>query len=148
GEELRSTAFDEWYDLDFGAFSGIDRASINVDNDLLGVQVGLQAMWDVFPSVAIGGSLKGGVAANFVSRDRSFIDLDNDPSDFAYADSHDDTGFAQFVEFNPRVDVALSDSTTLTIGGTVLWINETSNAAAHYETVADVTDGNLRDDDD
>lgn len=142
GEELRSIADDN------GPVGGIDidRVTIDVDNDLVGVQVGLQGMWQVASNVAVGGSVKAGVAANFVNRDRS---LSTDDASFpAYANGHDDTGFAEFAEFNPRIDIALSDTATLTIGGTALWINETSRAASHYQSVADATDSNLRDDDD
>lgn len=146
GEELTSTAFDEFDDLPGGGDNGIDRAFVGVDNDLVGLQIGLQGMWNLTSNVAIGGALKGGVAANFVDRERSFA---TDNASFTpFADSHDDTGFAQFAEFNPRLDIALSESATLTIGGTVLWINETSRATSHYESLADATDSNLRDDDD
>lgn len=147
GEELTSTAFDEFDDLPGGVFdNGIDRAFVGVDNDLVGLQVGLQGMWNLTSNVALGGSLKGGIAANFVDRERSFA---SDNGNYApYANSHDDTGFAQFAEFNPRVDIALSETATLTIGGTVLWINETSRAASHYQTLANAADSNLRDDDD
>lgn len=142
GEELRSAAFD-----DVGTLTEIDRSVIDVDNDLVGLQIGLQGMWGIGSRVAVGGSLKGGIAANFINRDRSFIDIDAGP-DLIYADTHDDTGFAQFAEFNPRIDVALSESATLTFAGTVLWINETTRAVDHYETVADVDDANLRGDED
>lgn len=146
GEELNSAAFDSANDLPGGGDNDIDRAFIGVDNDLVGLQIGIQGMWQVTSSVSIGGSLKGGIAANFVDRERSFGADDNNT--FDYANSHDDTGFAQFAEFNPRVDIALSETATLTIGGTVLWINETSRATSHYQTLADATDSNLRDDDD
>lgn len=145
GEELRGAAFDESDDL-AGTDNDIDRFAIEVDNDLVGVQVGLQAMWDITPSVSIGGSLKGGLAANFASRDRSFS---SDNATFpAYANSTDDTDLAEFAEFNPRIDIALGDSASLTIGGTVLWINETSRAVSHFSTVANSADSNLRADDD
>jgi hypothetical protein len=145
GEELTSIAFDEANDL-AGTDNEIDRAFIGVDNDLVGLQIGLQGMWSVASNVSIGGSLKGGIAANFVDRERSFAsDNLNYP---AYANSHDDTGFAEFAEFNPRIDITLSDTATLTIGGTVLWINETSHATSHYQALADATDGNVRADDD
>jgi len=103
-------------------------------------------MWKVWDCVSIGGALKGGVGANFVDRERRFAS--DNSNTFDYANSHDDTGFAQFAEFNPRVDIELSETATLTIGGTVLWINETSRAASHYQTVVDSTDSNLRDGDD
>lgn len=145
GEDLVSIAFDEANDLS-GADNDIDRAFIGIDNDLVGLQIGLQGMWNLTSNISLGGSLKGGIAANFVDRERSFSsDNLNYP---AYANSHDDTGFAQFAEFNPRLDIALSETATLTIGGTVLWINETSRAASHYATVADATDSNVRDGDD
>lgn len=143
GEELFSEAFDDPNDLT--GDNDIDTSLIGVDNDLVGLQIGLQGMWQLTSNVSIGGTLKGGIAANFVDRERAFVDQDGGLN---YADSHDDTGFAQFAEFNPRLDIALSDTATLTIGGTVLWINETSRAASHYETLADTTDSNLRDDDD
>ncbi|MBP6010652.1 MAG: hypothetical protein KBA31_00350 [Alphaproteobacteria bacterium] len=145
GEELRGAAFDDPDDLT-GADNDIDRFGIEIENDLVGVQIGLQAMWDITPSVAIGGTLKGGVAANFASRDRSFsADNGNFP---AYTNSSDDTDLAEFAEFNPRIDIALSQSASLTIGGTVLWINETSRAVSHFQTVANSADSNLRADDD
>lgn len=145
GEDLNGVAFDEANDL-AGTDNEIDRFGIDVDNDLVGLQVGLQGMWNVTSSISVGGALKGGIAANFVTRDRAFASDNSNTLD--YANGHDDTGFAQFAEFNPRVDIALSETATLTIGGTVMWINETSRAASHYQTLADRTDGNLREDDD
>jgi hypothetical protein len=148
GEDLGSVAFDESDDLPGGVFDNdIDSAFIGIDNDLVGLQVGLQGMWAVTSSISVGGSLKGGIAANFVDRERSYFGTGGGALP-AFSDSHDDTGFAQFAEFNPRVDIALSETATLTIGGTVMWINETSRAASHYQTLADRTDGNVRDDDD
>lgn len=145
GENLSSSAFDSPNDLT--GDDDIDTAFIGIDNDLVGLQIGLQGMWQVSSNISIGGSLKGGLAANFVDRERSFVDQDGAPS-LIYADSRDDTGFAQFAEFNPRIDIALSETATLTIGGTVLWINETSRAASHYETLADTADASVRDGDD
>lgn len=145
GEELDGIVFDEPSDVT-GATNNIDRFNIDVDNDLVGLQIGLQGMWQVASNVSIGGTLKGGIAANFVNRDRTFGS--DDTNTFDYANGHDDTEFAEFAEFNPRIDVALSDTATLTIAGTALWINETSRAASHVQTLADRTDGNLRADDD
>ena len=144
GEELKSTVFDAVGDVIGG--NGIDDVSVEVDNDLVGLQIGFQTMWDISPTVSIGGTLKGGVAANFLSRDRSFRDRDGEIGNLIYADNADDTGFAQFAEFNPRIEIVLGDSATLTVGGTVLWINDTTRAAAHYQSVANTADSDLRDD--
>lgn len=144
GDELTTVIFDEEDDLITPDF--VDRVGINVENNLVGLQIGLQGMWDVSSSVSIGGSIKGGIAANFVTRDRSFSS-DNDALN-GYSNGNDDTGFAQFAEFNPRVDVALSDTATLSIGGTVLWLNDVSEAPSHFQTVSDRDDANIRDDDD
>ncbi|NOT41939.1 MAG: hypothetical protein HOP13_15785 [Alphaproteobacteria bacterium] len=145
GEDLSGVAYDEANDFS-GVDNGIDRFNIGVDNDLVGLQVGLQGMWDLGSHVAVGGSIKGGLAANFASRDRAF---GSDNSNvFDYANSIDDTGFAQFVEVNPRIDLKLSENATITVAGTALWINETTRADSHFETVANGADANIRDDDD
>lgn len=146
GEELKSTVFDEPGDLTGG--NGIDDLNIEVDNDLVGLQIGLQTRWNISPTVSIGGTLKGGIAANFLNRDRSFRDRDGDLGNLIYSDNADDTGFAQFAEFNPRIEVVLGDSATLTVGGTVLWINDTTRAASHYQSAANTADSALRDDED
>lgn len=143
GEDLTSSVFDEPDDLTFD--NDIDDLTINIDNDLIGFQIGFQSMWDISPTVSLGGTLKGGIGGNFVSRDRLFVSQNGGLN---YADSVDDEGFAQFAEFNPRLEVILGDSATLSVAGTVLWINETTRAADHYQSVANRNDRDLRDDDD
>ena len=145
GEELRLVAFDSAVQL---AGNIGDRIAISVDNDMLGLQAGFQGMWNIWSFVAIGGNVKGGLAANFVDRSRSFSADNGDLVIPDFTDNLDGTGFAQFVEVNPRIDIVLGQSETLTIAGTALWINETSRALSHFETATDVTDANLRDDDD
>ena len=145
-EELKTTVFDEISDLTGG--NGIDDVAIQVDNDLVGVQIGFQSMWDISDCVSIGGTLKGGIAANFVSRDRSFRDREGGIGDLVYTDSIDDSGLAAFAEFNPRIEFVLGDSATLAVGGTVLWINDTARAASHYQSVANTADRDVRDDED
>jgi hypothetical protein len=124
-----------------------DFVQLSTNNDLVGLQVGLEGDWNLSSNVMIGGSLKGGIAANFVSRDRSFTDTDG--ASIPFADSINDTGFAQFAEFNPRLTVALSDSASLVVGGNVLWLNEVAEAAPHFPTAGNSNDlTNLRDDED
>jgi hypothetical protein len=145
GEELRFVAFDS-----AAASAGNigDRIAISVDNDMLGLQAGFQGMWNIWSIVAIGGNIKGGLAVNFVDRSRSFSADNGDLVIPDFTDNRDGTGFAQFVEVNPRIDIVLGQSATFTIAGTALWINETSRALSHFESATDVTDANLRDDDD
>jgi hypothetical protein len=144
-EKLATTVFDELNDFN-GTDTDIHRVSLSTQNNLAGLQIGLEGEWNLTQDMIFAASLKGGVAANFVSRDRSFRSDDNALDN--RNDQIDDTGFAQFVEFNPKLAYKLNDSATLVVGGNVTWLNEVSTASSHYATAGLSTDRNIRDDDD
>ena len=78
-----------------------DHATIRTDNRLVGLQLGLQHMFDVGDVMRIGGSIKGGLYNNFVDRNRTFVSENRlDLRSFESTD-HENV-FAQGVEFNPR----------------------------------------------
>lgn len=144
-DKLSTVVFDELNDFN-GTDTGIDRVGITATNNLAGLQIGLEGEWNLTQDLTFAASLKGGVAANFASRDRSFRSDDN--TDNNRNDAIDDTGFAQFVEFNPKLAYKLNDNATLVVGGNVLWLNEIGTASSHYATAGLSTDRNIRDNED
>lgn len=144
-DKLSTVVFDELNDFN-GTDTDIDRVGITATNNLAGLQIGLEGEWNLTQDLTFAASLKGGVAANFASRDRSFRSDDN--IDNNRNDAIDDTGFAQFVEFNPKLAYKLNDNATLVVGGNVLWLNEIGTASAHYATAGLSTDRNIRDNED
>jgi hypothetical protein len=111
-----------------------DRVGIRIDNQLVGLQLGLQHMFDVGDAVRIGGSIKGGLYNNFVDRNRTFASENNIHIRSFESTLHDNV-FAQAVEFNPRVEVKLAEGTYLTAAGQFLWLNNVSTALPHYRTI-------------
>ncbi len=124
-----------------------DRATIRTDNRLVGLQLGLQHMFDVGDVMRIGGSIKGGLYNNFVDRNRTFASENRiDIRSFETTD-HKNV-FAQGVEINPRVEFKLAEGTYLTASGQFLWLNNVSTALPHYATVNASGDHDVRANDD
>ncbi|MDH4981001.1 hypothetical protein [Hyphomicrobium sp. D-2] len=108
-----------------------DHATIRVDNRLVGLQLGLQHMFDIGDSLRIGGSVKGGLYNNFVDRNRGFTS-ENALHNRAFENSNSKSVFAQSVEINPRVELKIAEGTYLTASGQFLWLNNVSTALPHY----------------
>lgn len=125
-----------------------DRAAIRVDNQMVGLQLGLQHMFDVGGAMRIGGSIKGGLYNNFVDRNRSFVSENRiDLRSFESTD-HKNV-FAQAVEFNPRVEFKLSEGVYLTASGQFLWLNNVSTALPNYGSIGYInSDHDVRANDD
>jgi hypothetical protein len=133
-ERLSTVAYDEANDLQ-GTDNDIDRARIETTNFLYGLQVGLQGMMPVGNGVSVGGSVKGGLLANFISVERKFSSDDNLAN--TIRDDGDDIGFAQFVEIMPRVSWQIAPGVDLTASGMLLWINGVSEATSYFSKVTD-----------
>jgi hypothetical protein len=149
GEELSSTAIQDADDVPGGSDNDRDHIDIRADNRLLGLQIGLDQMFDVGDFMRVGGSIKGGLYNNFVDINGTFISENRpDLRNFARSD-HDDV-FSQVVEFNPRIEFKLAEGTYLTAAGQFLWINNVSTALPHYATAEEDLGGlhNVRANDD
>jgi hypothetical protein len=112
-----------------------DRATVRVDNHLVGLQLGLQHMFDLGEAVRIGGSVKGGLYNNFVDRNRTFVS-ENRIDLRSYESNDHKNVFAQAVEFNPRIELKIAEGTYLTASGQLLWLNNVSTALPHYGSIA------------
>lgn len=138
GEQLSSTTMDQADDVPWlGTDTQRDHVSIRTDNYLLGVQLGLQHMFDVGDFVRIGGSIKGGLYNNFVDRNRTYVS-ENRPDLRSFDTSHSANVFAQGLEINPRLEFKLSDSVFLTASGSLLWLNNVSTPLSHFASVEDI----------
>ena len=120
-----------------------DAVSIQTDNYLVGLQVGMEHMWDVGEGLKLGGSVKGGLYANEAQRTRSFLSR-NQTQTRAQQNTLDDSAFAQAVEINPRIEFELAKGVSLSAGATFLWLNNVSGAFSQYATVTDLDDRNIR----
>ncbi|MCC7250266.1 hypothetical protein [Hyphomicrobium sp.] len=141
GEQLSSTTMDQADDVPWlGSDNQRDHVSIRTDNYLLGMQIGLQHMFDVGDFVRIGGSVKGGFYNNFVDRNRTYVS-ENRPDLRSFDTSHSASVFAQGLEINPRLELKLTDNVFLTASGSFLWLNNVSTPLQHFASVEDI-DGN------
>lgn len=148
GEQLGSTTMDTDDDVPWLGNDDVrDHVSIRADNYLLGMQIGLQHMFDVGPSVRIGGSVKAGLYNNFVDRNRTFVS-ENRPDLRSFENSDSGNVFAQGVEINPRIEFKLDEGVILTASGTFMWLNNVSTALPHYASAEDLDDHNIRANDD
>lgn len=138
-EELDATVFDT-----FPAGSGTDnhRIGIDVTNDLYGVQAGWEGYVPLAPGVSVGGRVAGGLFANRVERRRRLFDQDTPAN--RYTDNLTETEFSQMVEVNPKVLIDLGSGATLTLGGTVLWLNDVSEASPHWSNMLNLGDRSSR----
>jgi hypothetical protein len=123
-----------------------DHVTVSMDNRLVGLQVGLQHMFDVGDVMRIGGSIKGGLYANLVDRNRTFVTENVNARSYEATDH--DTVFAQGVEFSPRVELKLAEGTYLTAAGQFLWLNNVGTALPHYATATVGADHDVRATDD
>lgn len=127
----------------FGSTTAIDAVTIQTRNYLFGPQIGLEGMFDIGGGVKVGGSVKAGLFANFVERERSFISR-NQTQTRAQQNFSGKTAFAQGVEVNPRIEIPLARGVTFKVGGQLLWLNNISTAFPQYATVTDLQDHNVR----
>jgi hypothetical protein len=140
GEALSSTTLDSADAVTVPPPSGStgfqlrDRATVRTDNRLVGVQLGFEHMFDVGDFVRIGGSIKGGLYNNFVDRNRTFVSENRLDIRSFEATDHKNV-FAQGVEFNPRVELKLTDGMYLTAAGQFLWLNNVSTALPNYGSI-------------
>lgn len=132
-DDLRTTAFDDINDFN-GTGDDVVDGDVRVRNRLAGLQLGVSG--DVYSGsvVTLGGMLRGGLMANFVGVDTRYLERD-DPD--LLEKSYNDVGFAQYVEFSPRVGVAVSDSVELGLTGELMWINGISAAGDHFQGITD-----------
>jgi hypothetical protein len=135
GEHLTTTSIRRSVDTPPSASgnSQRDHAGVRMDNQLVGVQLGLQHMFDVGDAMRIGGSVKGGLYSNFVDRNRT-VNSEN-RVDRSWEGSDHDRVFAQGVEINPRIEFKLAEGTYLTAAGQFLWLNNVGTAVPHYDTI-------------
>jgi hypothetical protein len=125
-----------------------DRVTVRTDNRLVGLQLGLEQMFNVGDALRIGGSIKGGLYNNFVDRNRTFVSEKNQGARAFEATDHDNV-FAQAVEFNPRIELKLAEGTYLSAAGQFLWLNNVSSALPNYGSIASIhSDHDVRADDD
>lgn len=143
GEGLGATVMEETDDVPGGG-SGTarDMVSVRTDNRMLGVQAGLQGMFDLGGGIHVGGNVKAGIYDNSVYRRRTFFSLNQ--SSRNQDSSNDDHVTSWGVEANPRVEFKLSDSVFLTASGTFLWLGNVSQAVDQYATITDLDDHDLR----
>jgi predicted porin len=147
GEQLSETAMKTADDVPWlGTSEARDHAAVRLDNRLLGVQLGLQHMFDVGDVMRIGGSIKGGLYNNFVDRNRTLVAENRVDRSFEATD-HDNV-FAQGIEINPRVEFKLAEGTYLTAAGQFLWLNNVSTSLQHLPYIGLEDDHDVRADDD
>ncbi len=120
--------------------------SIGVDNNLYGVQAGWEGYFKVSSSISFGGRFAGGLFLNRVERERSFFDQDTPGN--AYSDEINDNEFSQMLEANPRILVDIGNGVALSLGGTVLWLNDISQASPHFSSLLNQDDKDTRADED
>jgi hypothetical protein len=139
GEVLSSSTMDTANSVPgIGTETLRDHVAIRTDNRLVGLQVGLQHMFDVGAGIRIGGSIKGGLYSNFVDRNRTFVS-ENRPDLRSFESTDHENVFAQGVEINPRFEFKLAEGTYLTAAGQFLWLNNVSTALPHYASIEDFT---------
>lgn len=143
GEGLGATVMEETDDFPGqGSGTARDMVSVRTDNRLLGLQAGLQGMFDLGDGLRVGGNVKAGIYDNSVYRRRTFFSLNQSSRN---QDSSDDDHVVSYgVEANPRVEFKLSDSVFLTASGTFLWLGNVSQAADQYANITDLDDHDLR----
>ena len=129
-----------------GLGDDIDRVHISSTNDLFGVQAGIEGMFPVTDMISIGGRATVGIYANHATLDRHYS-ADDTSSPFntqSVSGSSSETGFAQSFEISPRVELAVSDNSSISIGGIFLMLNGVDEPGTHYAQIgADDTTGNL-----
>lgn len=119
-----------------------DRPFVRTDNYLIGVQAGLQGMFDLGGGLSVGGNVKAGIFDNEVVRRRAFFSENQSVRNMDITDRDRDVAWG--VDVNPRVNLQLSDNAFLTVAGTFLWLGNVSQAVDHFVAVADRDDNDLR----
>jgi hypothetical protein len=119
---------------------------IRTRNNMYGVQLGWEGYVPLGSGISIGGRFAGGLFANSIERDRAFRDQDT-PSN-AHNDGVSEVEFSQMLEANPKIMFDLGGGVSLTVGGTVIWLNDVSQAATHWSNMLNLNDNDVRADDD
>ena len=144
-EELSTAVFNDANDF-AGLDNEIDRANVEVDNRMIGLQVGVEGEQPVSEGVTVGGFVKGGLLANFIDVETSFAS-DDAPAN-ALNKGYDDIGFAQFIEASGNVSVRLTESASLVASGMLLWVNGVNEAGDNYSQVSDAQATGIGNDED
>lgn len=140
-EELEATLFDN-----FPPDDNNHNVSIRTRNNMYGLQLGWEGSIPVGSGVSIGGRFAGGIFANNIERHRAFRDQDT-PNN-AYQDDLEETEFSQMLEANPKISFDLGGGASLFVGGTVIWLNDVSQAATHWSNMLNLDDNDIRADED
>lgn len=146
--QLITRVYDDTNDYE-GNDDETDIVDISSLNDLLGVHFGVDGMYDLNDSIRIGGRASLGVYANGATLSR-YIEVGDGRTPFV-SDVQEAvssaSGFAHSVELSPRIEFAASENLTLSLGGTLLWLNGVDNPGDHYSRMgADNGLGTLADD--
>jgi hypothetical protein len=145
GERLASVSYDNANSLpDVNTDNERDRTSTRVDNYMLGLQIGLQGMYEIAPGFSLGGSVKAGLYNNHMERHRTFNRDISGAASNTMGDSISGDQLSQVVEVNPRLSVDLAPGVQLTAAGWFLWANNVSEALPHFSSAADRDDTDLR----
>lgn len=142
GEELGATVMEETDDVPGGGGTARDQVSLTTDNWMLGLQAGLQGMFDLSDGLRVGGSVKAGIYDNIVSRQRTFFSLNQSARRQDSSDSDHELAYA--VEVNPRVELRVADGVYLSAAGSFLWLDNVSEATSHFANLTDLDDRNTR----
>lgn len=141
--------FNSWVSDDLASFRGLntnnDYASINLTNDMLGVQIGLQGMMPVGGGFAIGGRGSFGIYANMIERQFAFL-AQNGTTGLAvnpFANTTTATQFAQAVELMPRIEYALARNWIAFVSGQYLLLHGVGDVTSGYGNFGLVPGGTL-----
>lgn len=149
GERLASVTFDNQASLDYPPTDNErDRTSTRIDNYMLGVQVGVDQMFEISDGISIGGSAKAGIFNNHIERHRTFNrDISGSASN-TMGDEITKNQVAYAIEVNPRLNVRLAPGVDLTASGWFLYADNVAEALPHFTSAADRDDRNMRADGD
>lgn len=145
GERLASVTFDN-----FNSFKNPptdnerDRTSTRVDNYMLGVQVGVDQMFQITDGISIGGSAKAGIFRNHIERHRTFNRDVSGSAQHTMGDKLKDDQTSYVVEVNPRLNIQLAEGVNFTAGGWFLYADNVATALPHFFAAADRDDRELR----
>jgi hypothetical protein len=142
--KLSSVAYDELNDFN-GTDNDIDRVSSEVENHLMGVQVGLQGTTPITNQLSFGGRAVAGVAINHLESESLLTADDNEYGPFAKSDSENDVSF--FMELAPELTIALADNFDVSLGAFGLLVTGTSDGFDEYSRVANTAVNPLSGDD-
>ncbi len=128
-----------------------DTVDIGIRNNLIGGQIGAAVRYPVRQTVFVDAHVSGGLYANLVNRDRSFSGgqglFVGSPfaAPFGYIDpTVSSTEFAQGIEAALGIAWRPMPAVTVSLGYQMLWLNNVSVAASHFESAANGNDRDTR----